>query len=259
MFSKLEILSNTQAKLNGATFKLPKGYDAVNIINKLEVNKRVIMKDFLDMYETIKQTNKHKVDAKVFNTKLHELQALDRKNIEILGKLSSANNEVLTKMDNIDNAITTNIQKIHRIKHSQKPHHVNEADVKQVVELLHENITLTKDRNELYVSTYIVDEKGDSPHANGDVQKVKKVAKKVKDIKKVDAADINNIKERVKDLIRDKTLLFSNKQECISRAKAVFMSKDQIIAVIEKHEHLKKMMPSNFKKLGKEDLCSLLF
>jgi len=216
MFSKLEILSNTQAKLNGTPFKLPKGYDAVKILNKLEVNKRVIMKDFMDMYETIKQSNKHKVDARVFNSKLHELQTLDKQTIEIAGKLSSVNNEVLAKMGNIDNIITNNIQKIHRIKDSQKPHHVKESDVKQVVELLQENMTLTKERNELYVSTYIVNEKGDSPNVNIDVQ-------------------------------------------CISRAKAVFMSKDQIIAIIEKHEHLKKMMPANFKKLGKEDLCSLLF
>ena len=37
------------------------------------------------------------------------------------------------------------------------------------------------------------------------------------------------------------------------------MSRDQIIEAIEKHEDLKLILPSNYKKLTKEALCDNLF
>jgi hypothetical protein len=66
--------------------------------------------------------------------------------------------------------------------------------------------------------------------------------------------DIDDVKKRVKPKLAA-LFKFKNVKECLSRAKTMFMSRDDIIAAIESHDDLKKRMPTNFKKLTKEALC----
>lgn len=87
----------------------------------------------------------------------------------------------------------------------------------------------------------------------------KKVVKKKDDI--VLSPDTKlEIKNNIKVLLK-KTYRFKDKTECISRqrSKPYYMSKDEILNHIEKNEELKKLMPSNFKKLSKEQLCEYFF
>lgn len=53
---------------------------------------------------------------------------------------------------------------------------------------------------------------------------------------------------------------FKNMEECQSKArsKPFYQSKEEILKLIAENEHLKKLMPSNYKTLNKEQLCKYL-
>lgn len=72
--------------------------------------------------------------------------------------------------------------------------------------------------------------------------------------------ELNVIDENIKQLIKDK-FPFATQEECISKKKIHFMSKDDIVTQIEKHGALKRRFPSNvdIRKLKKEDICEYLF
>jgi hypothetical protein len=65
-----------------------------------------------------------------------------------------------------------------------------------------------------------------------------------------------NIKNALKNVFR-----FKDKEECHSKArsKEYFMTKNEVIQVIDENPHLKKLMPSNYKSLTKEKLCTFIF
>lgn len=69
-----------------------------------------------------------------------------------------------------------------------------------------------------------------------------------------------DIKGRIKGILKD-VYKFKDKQECISkqRSQPYFMSKEAILEEIEKNQELKKLMPTNYKSLTKEQLCTYFF
>ena len=68
------------------------------------------------------------------------------------------------------------------------------------------------------------------------------------------------IKNNIKDILK-KVYRFKDKSECVSkqRSKPFYMSKDEILSHIATNEELQKLMPANFKKLTKEQLCEYFF
>jgi hypothetical protein len=68
------------------------------------------------------------------------------------------------------------------------------------------------------------------------------------------------IAENVKILMKEK-FPFSTREQCISRKKAHFMSKEDIVTEIDKNDSLKRHFPANvdYKKLKKEEICEYLF
>lgn len=66
----------------------------------------------------------------------------------------------------------------------------------------------------------------------------------------------SNIKNVLKNVFR-----FKDKEQCLSKArsKEYFMTKDDIIKTINENPDLKKLMPTNFKNLSKEQLCTFIF
>jgi hypothetical protein len=88
--------------------------------------------------------------------------------------------------------------------------------------------------------------------------KLKKEAKEPepkKDIKKLTNIQKNIIKDNIKNLLK-----FKSKAECVSKAKskAFYMSKEEIIKLIDSTPELKAIVPENYKTLNKEQLCSYL-
>lgn len=76
-----------------------------------------------------------------------------------------------------------------------------------------------------------------------------------KDIKKLTNIQKNIIKDNIKNLLK-----FKNKAECVSKAKskAFYMSKEEIIKLIDSTPELKAIVPENYKTLNKEQLCGYL-
>lgn len=70
-------------------------------------------------------------------------------------------------------------------------------------------------------------------------------------------------KVELKDKIKSKMLTvfkFKTLEECQSKArsKPFYQSKEEILKLITENENLKKLMPSNYKSLNKEELCKYL-
>lgn len=76
-----------------------------------------------------------------------------------------------------------------------------------------------------------------------------------KDIKKLTNIQKNIIKDNIKNLLK-----FKSKSECVSKAKtkAYYMSKEEIVKLIESTPELKAIVPENYKTLNKEQLCTYL-
>lgn len=70
----------------------------------------------------------------------------------------------------------------------------------------------------------------------------------------------NDIKENIKDILKQ-TFKFKNIQECTSKArtKDFYSSKEDILQAIEANDSLKKLMPANYKKLNKDQLCEFFY
>jgi hypothetical protein len=99
------------------------------------------------------------------------------------------------------------------------------------------------------------------------VEKLKQspvVAKKQRVVKKSNTNFSNDEKTQIKTNIKNvlkNVFRFKDKEECQSKArsKEYFMTKDEVIKVIDENPDLKKLMPSNFKSLTKEKLCTFIF
>ena len=76
----------------------------------------------------------------------------------------------------------------------------------------------------------------------------------------LDTDQMNTIKEKVKELLKDK-LKAKNVEECKSakRSAAYYMNKDTLVKEIEKEQIFKNIMPKNYKSLPKEKICEHLF
>lgn len=77
--------------------------------------------------------------------------------------------------------------------------------------------------------------------------------------KKLSPIQKDKIKSNIKELLRQK-FKFRSMEECVSKAKTKpwFMSKDELIKVIENNPEIKITMPKNYKTLKKEEICKFL-
>jgi hypothetical protein len=84
--------------------------------------------------------------------------------------------------------------------------------------------------------------------------------KKKELVKKLTVQQTQTIKHNIKQLIASK-FKFNTKDECVSKkhSQPYFMSKENMLKVIENDNELKSLLPSNYKTLSKEQLCTYLF
>lgn len=77
--------------------------------------------------------------------------------------------------------------------------------------------------------------------------------------KKLSPIQKDKIKSNIKELLKQK-FKFRSKEECVSKAKTKpwFMSKEELIKVIEDNPEIKITMPKNYKGLKKEEICKFL-
>lgn len=84
-----------------------------------------------------------------------------------------------------------------------------------------------------------------------------KIKKKLKNTPK---DKLDNLEKATKDKLF-KDFKFKNEKECSSKSstKEYYMKKTDIIKIIKKYKKVRKMLPEDFDKLSKKDLCKELF
>lgn len=85
-------------------------------------------------------------------------------------------------------------------------------------------------------------------------------SKPTKKVKYLTTKEKEIIKHNVKKLISGK-FKFQNKDECTSRkhSQPYYMSKEKLVEIIDGDNELKAIVPSNYKTLSKEQLCTYIF
>lgn len=270
MSNKLEISLRMQASVNNIKLNLPKGFHAPSTINRVEKQKMELIQIYREYVERIKH-NDTSVSKNDFDDVYNRILQCDQTIMNICEQIEDVNMPTVEKKRELENAMESNRQKIHNMYNLQDQFYVNKTDIQEVVRMIKENHVFKDDLASIYTTDYVITEDGDAAHflEERDVPKPKQtkgVAKQgtrgrkskqntdnqIKDI------DIDAIKARVKDILKAK-FKFQDKKQCLSRTKANFMSKDEIIGIIDNDDDLKKIMPPNYKKMNKEGLCEYLF
>lgn len=250
MYDKLE-LSHRGAKLNGMSYNLHKGQDASKIIASNNKTRIHLIQRYKEFVEKIKDSKP--VSQKEFDEVVASIRATDVVAMNVYDILDKKANPLYDEKVSEYERISTEVGMTKDPKEKAKLH--------KVLETLYKDIKSTTQPNS-FVPSGDVSEVVLSPSpAKPPVPQQPVQPKKGRKRQPSDAPrdiDINVIKPRVKNIIKE-AFLFKNKQECLSRTKALFMSKEQIINVIDKHDDLKAIVPPNYKKLTKEALCGHLF
>jgi hypothetical protein len=91
-------------------------------------------------------------------------------------------------------------------------------------------------------------------------KKLKEEKKKQSRVRVLSPEKIDKVKESIKKLLKEK-FRFTNIEECAStkRSQNYYTSKSEIFNVIEEVPDIKKLMPSKYKSMNKDDLCKSIF
>lgn len=229
------------------------GYDAVLQIALFESHKRVLMKQYYEFIEQIKDGVE--VDEEAYSSLVEQINGLDNKIVNVAKELEIMKSEQTSQLRGLLEEMKDNQKLIEKLVEKQLGlKHVNEKDIKSIVMKMKSNNDIRGQVNTLKASinTYVKQGKLVTP------PKPKPTKPPVVKKPKAVVEKVNAVKPNVKELIKS-VFKFTNKEECLSRKKALFMSKDDIIKIIDENDDLKKIVPANYKKLTKEVLCDHLF
>lgn len=253
MYDTLEVTSQGKFKINGNIVDRKDGYDATKTLASLDKEKESLIIQYKEYIELIKDG--YKIAQKDFDQVTMRLRAIDDNSLLVVDGLEKSKKEALDLKESLASTFQKNTKDIELLQNKQEKHYVDKADVSEIVKLKKQNNDIATRLNNVYLNTFV----------GGIVLETKQdlvinkppVAKRGRK-KEITEPTMIVIKENIKNLIK-KTFPFKNKQECLSRTKSLFMSRDQILEVIEKNGDLKQLLPSNYKKLSKELLCDYLF
>lgn len=265
MHNKLYIdTKKNKALVNNTPFELNHGHDVRQALAELEKQRTQYRHEYDAELEHMKDTNK--VSAN-FDAIVEKIRRCDVAITKLYQEYADINSATFADANATNLAIKDQRNSIDALQKRQDPNHIMTKDMKKIV-------THTKRINELRnhlktLETVFFVPKRRTPKESDDAPdepppKVKKQRKSKESdsdadatepkVKQVRKPDIDKIKERVKPKLAS-LFKFKSAKECLSRAKTMFMSRDDIIKIIESHDDLKNTMPPNFKKLSKEALC----
>ena len=267
MHNKLYIdTKKNKVLVNNTPFELDHGYDVRQALTALENQRTQYRHEYDALLEHMKDTNK--VSAN-FDATIEKIRRCDVNITKLYQEYADINSATFAAANATNQAIKDQKHAIYDLHKRQDPYHIMTKDVKKIVK---HTKRINELRNHLktletvfFVPKRRTPKDSDSGADAAEPPKVKKV-RKPKDsdsdvdeaeppkVKKVRTPDIDEIKKRVKPKLAS-LFKFKSGKECLSRAKTLFMSRDDIIKVIDSHDDLKNNMPANFKKLTKEALC----
>ena len=230
--------------VNDTPFELNHGHDVRHALTALERKRTQYRHAYDVLLEHMKDTNE--VSAK-FDKVVEQIRRCDVDISKLYQEYADINSATFADANATNQAIKDQRTAVHALYKRQDPYHIMKKDVKKIVAHTKQMNELRNHLKTLETVFFVAGEaKKDRKPKDSDDDGAEPLPKVKKDRK----PDIDEIKKRVKSLFK-----FKSGKECLSRAKAMFMSRDDIIKVIESHDDLKNYMPPNFKKLTKEALC----
>jgi hypothetical protein len=246
------VIKGNKMKFGKTDTVLPRYINIKNKVTELRVKKRFLSLQYFDQYN--KLINGLDIDKKIFDKVVDEINSIEDEIDNLLG----------LRINNPSKDITSLQEELSMLDKQ------DEAIMKKSVFDSKVGNTLAKNFRRKLVIENELKEIGDSRY-NGfnEFVKVDGYAKayvlkestpKKSSVKKLSTDQKVEIKDNIKDLLKN-VYRFKDRTECLSkqRTKAFYMSKEDILIEIEKNETLKKLMPSNYKKLTKDKLCEFFF
>lgn len=258
MFDRLEVTKQGGLKVNGALFQRQGGYNAKGVIERLMEQRCGYSTRYKEYLESIKDGQD--VDSKAFDDIKAKIRVVDASVLSCADALQKNKQPIVEKRKAIFQGIQENRKAIVDIKTKQPGFHVIQKDVENIVSLAKRNEELFKELLRTPEPNTFVDEDSNnftSPNPSTSpkpIKKGKKVAKKSSPV----IEQTSEIKDRIKALLKE-TFSFKSRKDCMSRAKAMFMSKEQILEAIDNNADLKSVLPASYKKMSKETLCEYMF
>jgi hypothetical protein len=273
---KIEVI-NKEIKTQGKTVTLPEFENIQDIMSRLKKEKSVLMKKLHIIYNKILHSKQedHFLYKEEYESLLERINNIEFEMKEIvlfldrqvkindlevqLSKLETEKLFYSQKVEILQNRLRNN-------KSSKDEEEYNKVrdilkEKKDEVNKVH-SLLMQYNHNNYEVITKLpsfADNKEEIIKPNKKEPKPKQKKVKTPEKKKsLSPEQVKSILVNNKNQIMDK-FRFKTKEECLSRKAAVFMSKEEIIKVIEENESLKKAMPAKYKTLSKEKICEFLF
>jgi hypothetical protein len=240
MHNKLLIdTKNYKAVINDTNYNLHKGYDLRIKLAENESHKIKLRRTYDHLLEQIKDGGSSRNLNENFRRIVQELYACDEQNDQYLQEFARINHTIFDERDACHKRLHKRITDLEHIKNKQHSYHVHDKDVENIIEYT-KDISQVRRTLQTLEPTYFVATMADDGNAS--------MIRNKTPLKNI---DLPSVKKRLKANM----FKFKNVKECISRARATFMSREDIIKAIENDIEFKSKMPSNFKKLSKEELC----
>lgn len=283
MFDKL-VLEKDGIRVNGVAFKYKKGFSYVDKIKELKTHKLQLIRNYNEYIERMK--NMEHVPDVDFTSLVNKIHTVDNNLLNVFEEYEIQNKQRIEQISFLKEEVDRIQKQIYDIEQKQI-HNTRKEDIKLLVSLKKQitqyHIDIRNLTNE--VSDYIHEHNSNDTSIIEDIgyilhqdkktkpKKAKEpptkqpanepptkqpVKEKKKKIIILDSEKQKQLRTQAKDVLKT-AFKFTNKQDCLSRKQAVFMSKDQIVQTIDKHQELKEIVPKNYKSLSKEELCTYLF
>lgn len=234
--------------------------------------------NILDKYMNIETEINNLIDQKT-NIAIHYYNILDEviynKSYEhkhLLNKFTDEINEVELKINNLKeiyNKLNIN-QELLNLENENQLLELKEKELKDKNDK--NDILLAKKLSEIHIKKYELFKqikelkniylKNIIPIETNKIEEIKEdIKEKPIKNKNVNIKLLNNEKkEKLNSKIKEKLFKFKNIDECTSKKRSMtyYMSRQDVINLIDKEDKIKNLMPANYKTLTKEDLCKYI-
>lgn len=236
--------------------------------NEIEKERKKTLMSIYRMQEQILHSQNPKAYKDDYNYLVETLQTLDEEYETLRAYYLKINHymygiQLETLRDEINNTISSMNRLYNKLENEV---YIDKSNLKKLVKKNSE-ILLKKQqlkhledfaRITFYISELPKIKLGTKEMAEEQPVKTKTIEKKSKASKLTDDQK-GQIYSNIKHILKDK-FKFGSTAECISKAKSkpYFMSKEEILKIIESNPEIKIAMPPNYKTLNKDELCSYL-
>jgi hypothetical protein len=248
---------------------LPETVDIFKRSSSIEEERRLTLFELYRLHQEIihSENPSSKVHKDKYNSLIEKVRLLDEE-YEILRAYFIKINHLVygvhveTLSNELDNSIMTSKRIYDNLMESD---HYDKANLKKLVkknlQILQKKEQLEHLQNFARITYYI--SKLPKIEPVGKAVKTAQIKEQLKVVKKkqpkLSDEQKGKIVSNIKTMLKDK-FKFVSKDECVSKAKSksYYMSKEEILKVIEDNPEIKQSMPKNYKSLNKDQLCEYM-